>query len=157
MPTFAKDALASLQAVISAETTRLRALKSEYLGALAAIDRANAVSRAHFDDSHSAVLSRRYETACERELRRAMAELCPPRHAQKGEKSSAPAQTPQPTPPESVEQAVPSEPEPLVRNEPKVVAPQTAPMAPLRRRMVDETPSNGTAGPLGGIFLRRGH
>jgi hypothetical protein len=133
LPTFAKDALATLQSLISTETTRLRALKSEYLDALAAIDRANAVSRAHFDDSHAAVLSRRYETACERELRRAMSELCPPRPAQRGARQDAEAaaliQPPQPSPPAAVAPPVENEPEPPVRNEPKPT--------PVRRRMVE--------------------
>jgi hypothetical protein len=150
MPRFAKDALASLQAVISAETTRLRALKSEYLDTLAAIDRANAVSRAHFDDSHSAVLSRRYETACERELRRAMSELCPPGPAQRGEvrgegssvpPEPSPTPMPQtPTPLQSAEQAGQNEPEPPVRNEPK-----PSPVAPVRRRMVEDSNATQTS------------
>ena len=84
--------MAWLRALIERETSRLQALKDNGLIALAEIDRIGAVDRALFDDSPSAVLLRRYETACERELRRTIADASkfarrasPPRPAPRGE------------------------------------------------------------------------
>ncbi len=74
-PASADIAQTNLHAIISSEITRLRALKSEYLDALAESDRAAAVTASHFDDSHAAVLLRRYETTHERELRRTLKEV----------------------------------------------------------------------------------
>ena len=60
--------------IIRDEVTRLRARK-ETLDAIAAIDRQEAADRAMFDDSKEAVLALRYESARDRELHRALADL----------------------------------------------------------------------------------
>ena len=69
------EGLAWLRSVVERERARLLALKAGHLDALAARDRAGAVESAHFDDSHTAVLLRRYETACAREVRQSITEL----------------------------------------------------------------------------------
>jgi hypothetical protein len=75
LPPTCEEARATLHAFIAAEIVRLRALKEETLDDRAQKDRDSAFERAQFDDSPSAVLLRRYDAACERELRRAATEL----------------------------------------------------------------------------------
>src|SRR6185312_2286464 len=66
---------AALRAVVAKETARLRALKSEKLDRLAALDRKSAVVLAEFDDTHIGLLIRRYTTANRREMRQALLDL----------------------------------------------------------------------------------
>jgi hypothetical protein len=69
------DAKAMLWQVFTKEITRLQDLKREHLDPLAIADKAGAKDRAMFDDSKEAVLLRRYETACEREFHKSIADL----------------------------------------------------------------------------------
>jgi hypothetical protein len=67
--------LAALRALVAAEVARLEERKRTVLDPRAALDREEAGDRALFDPSPQAVLLRRYETACERECHKALAEL----------------------------------------------------------------------------------
>ena len=60
--------------VIANELTRLRELKKR-LDPIDRLDRASAQERAMFDGSKEGALLRRYETACEREFHKAIADL----------------------------------------------------------------------------------
>src|SRR5262249_47788847 len=66
---------AALGRLVDGEVARLEELKRDVLDPRAALDRAEAVDRALFDDSPSGVLLRRYVTACEREYHKALAEV----------------------------------------------------------------------------------
>jgi hypothetical protein len=66
---------AALRQVVDGEMARLEERKRAVLDPQAARDRAAAAERALFDDSPSGVLLRRYETACEREYHKALAEV----------------------------------------------------------------------------------
>ena len=68
------EAFNTLFNIIRDEVTRLRERREE-LAEIAAIDRQEAEARAMFDDSKEAVLSLRYESARDRELHRALADL----------------------------------------------------------------------------------
>ena len=68
-------AIARLRLTASREIARLRALKADRLDRWAEQDRINATESAHFDDSNAAVLLRRYETACVREVRQSIADV----------------------------------------------------------------------------------
>ena len=159
---YAKDALATLQTFIARETSRLRALKSEYLDDLAEVDRECAVDRAHFDDSPAAVLSRRYETACERELRRALGDAVKlPAPAKAADPASEPELEHQNTQAPLAEEAVAEGPpvaEAPARNEAKIAPPQPEPRAAVAPRglgrMVDETPSADAGCLFGGVVAR---
>src|SRR6476659_1985534 len=74
-PADALTAQAQLWEVITAEITRLSALKQNHLDPIDRLDRASAEDRAMFDGSKEGVLLRRYETACEREFHKAIADL----------------------------------------------------------------------------------
>ena len=67
-------AQADLRDVVDGEVSRLEALR-EVLEPRDQLDRDGAEARALFDDSPSGVLRRRYETACERELHKAVQEM----------------------------------------------------------------------------------
>jgi hypothetical protein len=67
--------LAHLKATVEREVADLRRLKSEALDSAAALDLESAAGAACFDGSPAAALLRRYESSCERELHRAVAEL----------------------------------------------------------------------------------
>ncbi len=111
VPETVEEAQTTLRAIISSETARLRTLKSESLDAFAAFDRDAAVAASHFDDSSAAVLLRRYETACERELRRAVSDL---------------SKVPTPVAP-----AEPAPVDPPLRNEPNPAPAQPEPVSAL--------------------------
>jgi hypothetical protein len=66
---------AALGRLVDGEVARLEDHKRAVLAPQAALERAAAVDRAMFDDSHAGVLLRRYETACEREYHKALAEV----------------------------------------------------------------------------------
>ena len=70
-----EDGLAYLRSTAAREVARLRALKAGRLDDLAEQDQIHATESAHFDDSNAAVLLRRYETACVRELRQSIADV----------------------------------------------------------------------------------
>ena len=137
-----EEGLAWLRAVIERERARLLALKADHLDALAEQDRAGAVESAHFDDSHAAVLLRRYETACAREVRQSLTELT---RLRKDELKRADA--PQVIAPPEDASAVPTSAEPpraagsSSQNEPKAAPPsEPRPALPRRERMVAMQP-----------------
>ena len=74
-PESAEAARAWMLATVDQEMDRLRALKADRLDELAALDAECAAAAACIDGSEGGVLVRRYESACERELHRALAEL----------------------------------------------------------------------------------
>ena len=143
--------LAWLRAAVERERARLFALKAGYLDALAARDRAGAVESAHFDDSHAAVLLRRYETANARELKQSITELA--RLRKDDSKRTATAivapqveeakETPSAVEEPPVVAETPSESISSSQNKPTTaVAPDRQPTPPQRERMV-EMQSNG--------------
>jgi hypothetical protein len=95
-----KTARAKLWELFTNEVTRLRALKENHLDPLDRLDRASAPDRAMFDDSKAGVLLRRYETACEREFHRSIADLLklrkepPPEQVMAPERNEAIAEEP---------------------------------------------------------------
>ena len=68
------EACQELRKLVARETDRLKVLRAQ-LAPTAEADRAEATDRAMFDDSKEGMLFRRYETACERELHRAIKDL----------------------------------------------------------------------------------
>ena len=74
-PPDALTAQAQLWEVITGELNRLRELKQSHLDPIDLLDRESAQERAMFDDSQEGVLLRRYQTACEREFHKAIADL----------------------------------------------------------------------------------
>ena len=66
--------LTILRAMVDLESSRLRGMCGR-LGAVDDAARQNAAERAMFDDGEEAAVLRRYETACERELHRAIHDL----------------------------------------------------------------------------------
>jgi hypothetical protein len=66
---------AALQGFIARHVGRLEALKADCLDAEAALDREEAEISALFDDTKAGAALRRYETACERDLHRALADF----------------------------------------------------------------------------------
>jgi hypothetical protein len=63
-----------LRRLVERKVANLQTLR-ETLAPMAELDRAEAADRAMFDDTAAGVLHRRYETACERELHRSIADL----------------------------------------------------------------------------------
>jgi hypothetical protein len=88
------EACGDLRKLVVRQTDKLKTLRDQ-MGPIAEADRAEAVDRAMFDDSKSGVLFRRYETACERALHRAIADLAKNRKeaakAESEEENEAPA------------------------------------------------------------------
>jgi hypothetical protein len=85
-----------LRRLVERQVDKLKALRAE-LEPIAAADRAEAADRAMFDDSKEGALFRRYETACERELHRAIRDLTKSRKERaKAEASEEAAETPAP-------------------------------------------------------------
>ena len=127
-------------------------MKAGHLDALAERDRAGAVESAYFDDSHAAVLLRRYETANARELKQSITELARLRKHDSN-RASTPVVAPQveeaQETPSSVEEPpvvaeTPSESISSSQNKPTTaVTPERRPAPPRRERMV-EMQSNGT-------------
>ncbi len=74
-PPDALTAQAQLWEVITGELNRLGELKKYHLDPIDCLDRDSAEVRAMFDGSKEGVLLRRYETACEREFHKAIADL----------------------------------------------------------------------------------
>ena len=74
-PPDALTAQAQLWEIVTAEMTRLGELKKNHLDPIDRLDRASAEERAMFDGGKEGVLLRRYETACEREFHKAIADL----------------------------------------------------------------------------------
>ena len=74
-PPDALTAQAQLWEIITGELNRLADLKKYLLDPIDRLDRDSAEERAMFDDSKEGVLLRRYETACEREFHKAIADL----------------------------------------------------------------------------------
>ena len=74
-PPDALTAQAQLWEMITAELNRLGDLKKYHLDEIDRLDRDSAEERAMFDGSKEGVLLRRYETACEREFHKAIADL----------------------------------------------------------------------------------
>src|SRR6185312_15534271 len=107
----------ALRAVVAKEVARLRALKSDKLDRLAALDRKSAVVLAEFDDTHIGLLIRRYTTANRREMRQALLDV----------------QNAQPVPETEEEVEAEAEPETEVTPESGAVGfvPSTAPPAPF--------------------------
>jgi hypothetical protein len=104
MPKDEEEALDLIWRVIDAETDRLEALKP-LRDAVAAADRAGAADRAMFDDGPSGALLRRYETACERELHRSIADLRKLR--KEDERRGAEPAAPAPSAPDEIAPAAP--------------------------------------------------
>ena len=67
-----EEALTYLKEVIAAERARLLKLKAEWLEPLHVLDRGESITRAAVETSPQSVLARRYETACGRDLHRAL-------------------------------------------------------------------------------------
>jgi hypothetical protein len=126
---------AVLRQMIADEVARLEERKRSVLEPRAALDRAEAADRALFDDGKSGVAFRRYETACEREYHKSLAECLKFRN----ERASA-AEVEADPPPPAASAAAP------VRNEPIAETPETERVAnddpfpgalPPAARMVD--------------------
>ncbi|MCA1657647.1 MAG: hypothetical protein LC713_08090, partial [Actinobacteria bacterium] len=109
-PADAEAGRAELRAVVAREVGRLEALLASKLEPEAEEDRESAEDRAMFDASEAGALRLRYESACERELRRSVAEL----EKRRKEAARAAASRPEPAP----EAPAPAA-EPPARNEPK--------------------------------------
>jgi hypothetical protein len=108
-PPDVETARARLWEFFTVEIARLRKLKEEQLDPIDRIDRATAPDRAMFDGSKEGVLLRRYETACEREFHKSIADLMKLEKG-RGEGERAPAETAE------VEEAAPEpSPEPAAR------------------------------------------
>jgi hypothetical protein len=74
-PATAEAGRAVLRALAEEQIARLEALKAEELDELNELDREEAITRARFDDSKEGAALRRQETALERDLHRALADL----------------------------------------------------------------------------------
>jgi hypothetical protein len=74
-PATADEGRAVLRDLAREQVARLEALKAEELDELNALDREEAITRAAFDDSKEGAALRRQETALERDLHRALADL----------------------------------------------------------------------------------
>ena len=141
-------ALAFLNEFVTRQIDRLTALKSDELDDLAALDRAEAIARAHFDASSTGVSVRRAEAACAAELHRSLRALeklqgTTPRNeanaeplmdqevaSEFGEETDAPAPTPTPPPAAELEFLAPD-----TRQPPPNLS---RPLRPLRRGATDD-------------------
>src|SRR5262249_46420909 len=74
-PATADEGRAVLRAIAEEQIARLEALKAEELDELNELDREEAITRARFDASKEGAALRRQETALERDLHRALADL----------------------------------------------------------------------------------
>ena len=129
-----------LRATVQGAIARLRALKAESLDELAEQDCADAVEAAEFDSSPEAVLLRRYETACAREVRQSITELSRLRKDEAKRAAAAPQveSSPEVSPTVAVTAEAQAGPGCCLRNEPKeAVAPDRQPTPPRRDRMVE--------------------
>ncbi len=75
LPATLEEAQRTLITLFSREMDRLEALRDNVLIPLNAMDRAGAINRATFDPSPAGALLRRYESACERDFHKSLAEL----------------------------------------------------------------------------------
>ena len=114
-PKTREEAMTFLVHMVLDEMARLEQLKRDILDPMNELDRADAADRAICDVSKEAVLARRYETACERELHKALADLTKLRKDRARE--SIPAAEPEPLRNEPILRAEPLRNEPNVRPE----------------------------------------
>jgi hypothetical protein len=89
------EACKELKKLVVRQKDKLKQLRVQ-LAPTAEADRAEAVDRAMFDGSKEGMLFRRYETACERELHRAIADLMKSRKESAKSEPDGSIETPQP-------------------------------------------------------------
>ena len=108
-----EDALKYLRDLIASERARLLKLKAEWLEPLHVLDRGESITRAAVETSPQSVLARRYETACGRDLHRALDALLKKRREEAKARPEEPdpcAATPEPETACAVEADAPNEP-----------------------------------------------
>jgi hypothetical protein len=75
LPKTLEEAQRAICNIMDREMDRLEALRDNALTPLNAMDRAGAINRASFDPSPAGALLRRYESACERDFHKSLADL----------------------------------------------------------------------------------
>src|SRR5260370_15218246 len=98
------EACKELKKLVVRQKDKLKQLRAQ-LAPTAEADRAEAVDRAMFDDSKEGMLFRRYETACERELHRAIKDLMKSRKESAKAGSDETPQSPAPAAAEGSDEA----------------------------------------------------